>query len=151
MGKHGSRYRDSYVQRDDRNPMMAGGPVDYDARPRLPRKLSMTVAFVVLVLWSLLAWAGYALVDPVLDWIAANVGLLVDGGKDLATATGVGNEAGSLIDSLGGSGFWEQANALLRAIVKPAIVVVWAIGALVIIAAPVILQKVGRLLGARRH
>lgn len=150
MGKHGhrdrgyrdSRYRDSYGGRDDRDPL-----VDGDTRPRLP----MGVVVVGLVLWSLLAWVGYALVDPVLGWIAANVGLLVDSGKGLAAATEAGKGAGSVIDNLNTSGFLGQAIALLRAVAKPAIVVVWALGALALIAAPMILPAVVRLIRERRH
>lgn len=152
MGKHGHHdrgYRDSYYRRNDRDPKMTGEPVDYDARPSLPRKLPMAVVLVGLVLWSLLAWVGYALVDPVLGWVAANAGLLVDGGKGLAT--GAGKEVGSVVDNLNVSGFLGQAIALLRVIVKPAIIVLWVIGTLVLIAAPVILPRIGRLLGGRRH
>ncbi len=154
MGKHGHRdrgYRVSYGHRDDRDPRMAGGPVDYDARPRLPRKLPMAVVLVGLVLWSLLAWVGYILVDPILGWVAANAGLLVDGGKGLATATGAGKEVGSVVDNLNVSGFLGQAIALLRVILKPAIIVLWVIGALALVAAPVILPRIGRMLGGRRH
>ncbi|MDH8543873.1 hypothetical protein QIH15_27010, partial [Klebsiella pneumoniae] len=73
-------------------------------------------------------------------------GLLVDGGKGLATATGAGKEVGNIVDGLNVSGFLGQVIALLRIILKPTIVVVWAIGALVLIAAPAIMQKIGRLL-----
>lgn len=154
MRKHGHRdrgYRDRYGHRDDRDPRMAGEPVDYDARPRLPRKLPMAVVLVGLVLWSLLAWVGYVLVDPILGWVASNAGLLVDGGKGLATATGAGKQVGTVVDNLDVSGFLGQAIALLRVVIKPAIIVLWAIGALALIAAPVILPRVGRLLGGHRH
>ncbi|GAA2888462.1 hypothetical protein GCM10010837_48030 [Aminobacter niigataensis] len=153
MGKHGHRdrgYRDSYGHRDDRDPRMMGGPGDYDAPPGLPRKLPMAVVLVGLVLWSLLAWVGYVLVDPILGWVAASAGLLVDGGRDIATATG-GKEVGTILDNLNVSGLLGQVIALLRVVLKPAIVVVWAIGALVLITAPLILRKIGRLLAARRH
>ena len=138
-GHHGGGYRHSYARRDDRDSRMTGGPADYDAPPRLPRKLPMAVVLVGLVLWSLLAWVGYVLVDPILGWVAASAGLLVDGGKDIATATG-GNEIGIILDNLNVSGFLGQTIALLRVVLKPAIVVVWAIGALALIAAPVILR-----------
>lgn len=60
----------------------------HDLAPRRSRKLPIAVVVVGFVLWSLLAWLGYSLVDPVLGWLAANAGLLVDSGKDLATAAG---------------------------------------------------------------
>jgi hypothetical protein len=129
---------------------MAGGPVDYDARPRLPRKLPTAVVLVGLVLWSLLAWVGYVLVDPILGWVASSAGLLVDGGKDIATATG-SKEVGTILDNLNVSGFMGQTIALLRVVLKPAVVAVWAIGAVVLLAAPLILSKIGRLFAGHRH
>ena len=115
------------------------------------RPISWIVVIVGLAVWSLLAWVGYALVDPVLGWVATNAGLLVDGGKGLATATGAGKEVSSVVDNLNVSGLLGQAIALLRVIVKPAIIVLWAIGALALVAAPVILPRIGRMLGGRRH
>ena len=111
----------------------------------------MAAVLVGLVLWSLLAWAGYALVDPVLGWVAASAGFLLDSGKDIATATGAGKEVGVVVDGLNASGLLGQVVALLRGILKPTIVVVWVIGALVLIAAPAILPRIGRLLAAFRH
>ncbi|GAA5168989.1 MULTISPECIES: hypothetical protein [Halomonadaceae] len=151
MGRHGHHdrgYRNTYGRSDDRDPMMTGGPVDCNASPS---RLRMAVVLVGLALWSLLALIGYALVDPVLGWIAISAGLLEDGGKSLATAAGVGKEVGNFVDGLNVSGLSGQVIALLRVIARPAIIVFWAIGALTLIAAPVILPRLGRLLGARRH
>lgn len=125
---------------------MAGGP----AR-RILRPISWIVVLAGLAVWSLLAWIGYAFVDPILSWIAANAGLLIDSGKGLATATGAGKEVGSVINNLNVSGFSGQAIALLRVVLKPAIIVLWAIGALALIAAPLLLPRIGRMLGGRRH
>ena len=154
MGKHGygnRGYRDSHGRRDGRDPRMTDRPVHDEAPRRLPRKLPMAAVLVGLVLWSLLAWAGYALVDPVLGWVAASAGFLLDSGKDIATATGAGKEVGVVVDGLNASGLLGQVVALLRGILKPTIVVVWVIGALVLIAAPAILPRIGRLLAAFRH
>jgi len=152
MGKHGHhdrRYRDSDGDRVDRDPGITGGSADYGAPPRLPRKLRMAILLVGLVLWSLLAWIAYSLVDPVVGWVAASAGLLVDGGKGLATVVGAGKEVGAVVDNLNVNDFLGQTIALLRVVLKPAIVIVWAIGALALFAAPVILRTTGRLLG--RH
>lgn len=154
MGKHGRKgrgYRSSYGGRDDHGQGMKGGPADYYESPRLPRKLPMVVVLVGLVLWSLLAGIAYAVVDPILGWIAGNAGLLVGGGKDLATATGAGKEVGSILDGLNVSSFLGQTIQLLRVVLKPAIVVLWGIGVLAIFAAPLILPKMVRLLATRRH
>lgn len=115
------------------------------------RSRSWIVVTIVLAVWSLIAWISYALSDAVLVWAAGSAGVLVEGGKDLATATGVGKDVGPVLDNLNISGLWGQLIALLRVILKPAIVLLWAIGAVVLIAAPVILPRVRRLLNARRH
>ncbi|CCV15030.1 hypothetical protein [Mesorhizobium sp. STM 4661] len=91
----------------------------------------------VLAVWSLLAWVGYALVDPVLSWLAGTAGS--------------GQGVVAVVDSLNVGGVLGQAKALLRIVVKPAIVVLWAIGALVLIAAPLILPRIGRLLSRLRR
>lgn len=128
-----------------------GNPSGGRPAPRMLRPISWIVAIIGLAVWSLLAWIGYALADPVLGWVAANAGLLVDGGKNLANATGVGKEVGSVVDALDVSGLLGQAIALLRVVLKPVIVVAWAIGALALAAAPWVLPKIGRLLAAHRH
>lgn len=130
-----------------RTGIVAGG----EARPRKLRRIPWIVVIIGLAVWSLFAWVVYAAIDPILGWVAANAGLLVDGGKDLAAAASGGKEVGSVVDSLGVSGFLGQAFSLLRLVIKPAIVVVWVIGALALAAAPWLLPRMGRLLAARRH
>lgn len=149
-------------RRDDRRPRgghredqfsgrWPGGATDGDRARRILRPISWIVVLAGLALWSLLAWVGYALVDPALGWVVANAGLLADSGKGLATATGTGKEVGSVVDNLNVSSFSGQAIALLRVVLKPAIIVLWAIGALALIAAPLLLPRIGRMLGGRRH
>lgn len=155
MGKHrrdGRGSHDSYG-RDEFPDRWSANSDDYatSTTPRMLRPISWIVAIVGLAVWSLLAGIGYTMADSILGWIAANTGLLVDGGKGLATATGVGKEVGSAVDTLNVGGFSGQAIALVRVVLKPAIIVLWAIGALAVIAAPVILPRIGRLLGRRRH
>ena len=104
-----------------------------------------------LIVWSAVAWVGYVSVDGLLGWAAANAGVAVDSGKDIATALGVGKEQVGALDALNVSGFLGQALALLKFFSKPAIVVLWGIGALVLLTAPLILSKIGRIFAARRH
>ena len=154
MGKHGHGnrwYGGSRRRRDGGDPRMMGDSGNHEAAPRVPRKLPLAVVLVGLVLWSLLAWALYVLVGPVLSWIAGNAGLLADSGKDLATTAGAGKEIGNIVDGLNVSGLLGQVIAVLGVILKPLIVIVWAIGALSLIAAPAILPKLGRLLATRLH
>lgn len=152
MGNHGHNdrgYRNSYGRRGDRERL--GASSEYDAPARQRRKLPMAVVLVGLILWSLLAWTAYSLVDPALGWLAASAGLLVDGGKDIATATG-GKEISSILANINVSGgFWGQAIAFLGVVLKPAIIIVWVIGALILAAASFILPKIGRPFAGRRH
>lgn len=153
MGRHGHDdrgYRYNDVPRDDRVREMRGEPTQYDAPPRLPRKLPLAVVLGGLVLWSLLAWIGYSLVDPVLAWVASSAGLLVDGGKAIATAAG-GKEVGTILDTVNTGGLLGQVIALLGVVLKPIIVVVWAIGALLLVVAGFMLPNIGRLMSGRRH
>lgn len=153
MGRHGHDdrgYRTNDARRDDRLREMRGGATQYDAPPRLPRKLPLAVVLGGLVLWSLLAWIGYSLVDPVLAWVASSAGLLVDGGKAIATAAG-GKEVGTILDTVNTGGLLGQVIALLGVVLKPIIVVVWAIGALLLVVAGFMLPNIGRLMSGRRH
>lgn len=118
--------------------------------PRVLRPISWIVVLLILAFWSIVSWVGYASVDPVLGWAAANVGAMLEGGKNIVTATGVGKEIGSVVDSLNVSGLLGQAIALLLVVVKPLIIIVWAIGAIAVVASPVILPKLGRFRARRR-
>lgn len=128
---------------------MAQSVGDYPIAQKL-RPISWVVVMVGLVGWSLLAWVGYILVDPVLGWVASNGGVLLDSGKGLAVAAG-GKEVGNAVSGLDVSGLFGQLIALLQVILKPAIVVVWVLGALALFTVPWLLPRVGRLLSTRRH
>lgn len=144
-GHHGGSGATGFFRRPPADPRLGGG-----APLRL--KPVVRVALIVgLVVWSLLAWAAYVLVDPSLKWIAAGTGTLVESGKAVATATGVGKDVGSLAEGLNAGGLWDWILALLKVALKPAIIVLWAIGALALIAAPLVLPRVARLLAWRRH
>lgn len=147
--RHGRWSRRGYTEEiPDR---WTGNPLEGRPAPRILRPMSWIVVITGLAIWSLIAWIAYALVDPLLGWVAGSAGALVEGGKDLATATGAGKDIGSVLDKLNTSGLSGQGIALFRVVIKPAIVVLWAIGAVALVAAPVILPRIGRLLGGRRH
>lgn len=90
--------------------------------------ISWSVAVVGLVAWSMFAALVYVLTEPVLSWIVANLGFLVTGGKVAATTAGAGKEAGVLLNNLDTIFLGGQVIALLRAVLKPAIIVVWGLG-----------------------
>ena len=120
-------------------PTKAGGPV---------------VWFVIvmgLALWSFLAWIGYVSAEGILNWIAGNAYTVVENGKTIAGAAGVGKDAITVIEGLNLGDLAGSAIALLKIVLKPAIIVVWALGALVLVAVPLILAKARRfLVGLRR-
>lgn len=90
-------------------------------------------------------------IDSLLGWAATIAGNVVDSGKDIATAVGVGKEQVGAVDALNVSGLLGQAITLLKIIAKPAIVILWGIGVITLLAAPLILSRVGRLFARRRH
>lgn len=153
MGKHGhdDGHRYHYGGSDDYGSRTTSGSAEYGTYARRPRqKLLLAVALTGLALWSLFAWASYGLVDPVLGWTAAIAGPVVDSGKDLAAPI-VGKEVASVVAGLNISGFVQQTISVLRVTLKPVIVVVWAVGALVLVVTPIIWPRVRKLLAARSH
>ncbi|MBR2535748.1 MAG: hypothetical protein IKE66_06710 [Hyphomicrobium sp.] len=66
-----------------------------------------------------------------LSWLASSSGAVLDAGKN---AGGVlGKEVGVAIDSLKSTGVVDQVVSLLRTILKPAAIAIWAFGALALI------------------
>ncbi|PWK75559.1 hypothetical protein [Aminobacter sp. AP02] len=111
------------------------GPAKVERRSRMPR-FGTAVALTLLVLWSLFAWVGYGLVDSILAWASANVGAIVETGKDAAAATGIGTEVVGAFDSSQTTGFLGGLVGLVGVVLRPLIVVVWLGGAVLILAAP---------------
>jgi hypothetical protein len=149
-GSHGGGgHRSDGPWRQGRPPGMGYGAPGHDVYSRLPRKLPVAVVLIGLVVWTAIAWGAYALVDPLLGWVESSTGTLVESGKSLATTAGAGKEVGSLIETAGGSS--GKIIGWLRVLLKPVIVVVWALGVLALLAAPLILRSIGNRLFGRRH
>lgn len=106
-------------------------------------RLGRGLVIVLLVLWSALAWGAYELVDWAIAWLGANTNALIETGQGAAGATGVGKDVMDVVESGRNSGLYDQILSLVRFIAAPAIVIVWAIGALGILA----LGFFGRVLG----
>ena len=141
-GQHGERV----VER-----RYAGGAATDQPAPRKLRPIGRIVVLIGLIVWSAIALIGYVSIDSLLAWTAAIAGNVVDSGKDLATAVGVGKEQVGALEALNVSGILGQAIILLKIIAKPAIVILWGIGVIALLAAPLILSRVGRLFALRRH
>ena len=127
----------------------------YFASDRPPPRLRISFIWIVaaLVIWTAGAFGLYSVADPILAWIAANSGALVDTGKAASSlAGGEAAAAGAVLKAVDVNSFVGQAIALVSAIAKPAIVLVWLVGAISLLAAPLILSRfAGRLGGRRRH
>ncbi len=154
MSGHRRSYRsrrDDYYSDEFSERRITDVPAAGRAAPRTIRPVAWIAVLIALVTWSAAAWIGYVSVDSLLGWAATNAGLAVNSGKDFATAIGVGKEQVGAVDALNVSGWLGQAIALLRVVAKPAIVILWGIGALALLTAPLILSRIGRLFAARRH
>lgn len=111
----------------------------------LSRPIFWAIVLICLAGWSLIAWIGYAFADSILVWVATNAGFVLDRGKGLTTLAG--KDANSVVQSIGASGILGQTIIFLSAVLKPAIITLWAVGTLAILATPLILRRLGR----RRH
>ncbi|MEO5325550.1 hypothetical protein PV773_19770 [Mesorhizobium sp. CC13] len=117
---------------------------------RIPR-MGTGMVLAMLALWTLLAWAGYSLVDGLGAWLAGNASAVIQGGKDAATVGGLDQSLVGMLNVDQASGFVAQVAALARTIAKPLIVLAWFLGALAIIAMPMVLRLLaGRFGGHQR-
>lgn len=124
-------------------PLGRDGIADGERRSRLP-KFGLGAAFVALVLWTLFAWVGYGLADSILAWLSSNAGVIVQSGKDAAAATGIGKDVIGAVDSAQTTGFLGGLVGLVGVVLRPLIVVVWALGAAFILAVPWLISLLRR-------
>lgn len=111
---------------------------------RLP-KIGIGTALVVVVVWTLIAWVGYGMVDGILAWATSNVGAIVQSGKDAAAATGIGKD---VIGTIGGSqatGFLGGLIGLAGIVLRPLIVLVWMAGTVLILLGPWLVSLLRRV------
>lgn len=132
-GHHGS-YRPLRPYNQSPGYPPAGG----GAGPRRPKPIAWILAVVALTLWSFLAWVAYVSADPVLGWLGGNADLVGQGAKGAATAAGAGGKVDVGV-------FFGQTVAFLQRVAKPAIISIWAIGGLGVLAAPLALPWIMRL------
>lgn len=98
--------------------------------PGRPKPIVWVLALAGVGIWSLLAWAAYGVAEPFFGWAAANAGPF---GSGLGVG-GIGNLLGRL-------------SAGLQSVAQPAILIVWAIGALGLLTVPMILPAILRMRG----
>lgn len=106
-------------------------------------KFAIVAAVGIFLAWTLLAIAAYGLVDGLGGWLSANSGALLQGGKDVAGVVGVGKELVDKVDVQGTTSLVQQVTGAALVIARPAIVALWFLGALAIIAVPFALRRFG--------
>ncbi|WP_306225066.1 hypothetical protein [Bosea beijingensis] len=111
--------------------------------------LFWVLALLAMAAWSLFAWFAYSLADPVLAWLSTSAPALVDSGRGAVESYG-GKAAGDALKTLDMGGLAGQAIALLKLVVKPAIVVIWVLGMVALAVLPMLMSAVRRLFGSRR-
>ncbi len=116
---------------------------------RLATKMTWGVAVVGIGVLTLAAGIGFVLVDPLLNLLASLIGVAVTSGKDAATLFGAGDLAGIAIDAAKSTDLPSQILALLAVVLKPLIVIGWAIGVVLLLALPVIAGKLAE--ASRRY
>lgn len=94
-----------------------------------------------LVLWSLLAFGAWALVDPLLAWITGVAGPLSDLAVAIARLFGLGSEASALRDAANVPQLASWATVPLGFFVKAVLILAWIAGAVALIAAPVVMRR----------
>ena len=149
MGGH--RRRDEWPRINQDRGRYPGRENSGYPEPRRTQGGSRLFVIIGLAVWSLLAWIGYVSVDAITGWLAIFADVAVASAKSIAAIFGIGKEVGNVADAVKSSGLQDQTIALLRWIAKPAIVVVWVIGALVLIAAPAIVSRIRWMLEQRRY
>ncbi|HDZ74507.1 MAG TPA: hypothetical protein ENH55_17425 [Aurantimonas coralicida] len=100
-----------------------------------------------LIIWSLLAWGAYLLVDPVLGWFAGSVRPLADAGTGVARWFGLEQQAAASRDVANVDGLAGGLIGLVHVVAEPAILILWVLGSLALLAAPLVPSRLG---GGRR-
>lgn len=104
-----------------------------------------------VLVWAVVVYVGYVVVDMILSWLATSGGAVLDAGKNAGSTLGVGKEVGPAIDTLKSTGIVDQGVSLLRVILRPAAVVFWMLGALAIVLLPKMLLMLSGAYRRGRH
>lgn len=112
-------------------------------------KFAVVAAVAALIFWSLLAWGAYGLVDVLGGWLSAHGGALLQGGKDVAGAVGVGTDIVDKVDIQNSTGLLRQLVDAVLVVARPTIILVWLLGGLAILAAPFVMRRLGRFVRPR--
>lgn len=133
----------------DRFPFNSGGPGDAAPggvrrdRGGLLGRVTTGAAMVGILIWSLLALFAFVIADPLLNWLSAALGVVVANGESAAKMVGGEGIASVLMSGVDANGLAQLVMDLLNLVAKPAIVVVWAIGVVILLVLPWLVRKIG--------
>lgn len=116
-------------------------PTDDRPPPFRPR-ISWVTVLTLLVVWSGVVYVSYLAIDVALNWMASNSSTVLQTGKNAGDTLGVGKEVSATIDRLKNAGFLEQSFMFLRKALVPAVILIWALGAICIVVLPKLLAKI---------
>lgn len=150
---HGHGNRRSYP--NDRHTDRGMGQ-DYEPMDNRPPSYRAPTSWLVivgaLVVWSGVVYIGYLALDVALAWLTTNSGAVLQSSKDAGdTLGGVGKQVGVAVERLKSTGIVDQGLTLLRTILMPAAVVIWALGAAVIVILPRVVRRISSGFLTRQH
>ena len=157
MGNH-HRYRsrpqrgyEHNQRRDEREGYSRRDWTEYRRDASIVRPVSFTAIVVGLVAWTLAAGIGYFAADLVLNWVMGSQGAIMTAGKDAATLFGIGAEVGIAVDAFANTGLVGQILGLLRLVLLPAMIAIWLLGAILLVAVPSLIARFAGRLARSRH
>ncbi|MEP9369962.1 hypothetical protein [Xanthobacter sp. VNH20] len=104
------------------------------------------IAALAMIVWSVLAWGAFLLVDPVFGWLSGQGGALAQAGKEIGGLLPGGKEIATVVGSVDAPGLIGSAAAAVKAVAKPVIVVIWVVGSFALLVAP---KAIGTIIGRR--
>jgi len=128
-----------------------GHGADRNSPSPLRAPVSWLAILAALIIWSGVVYVGYVALDAVGSWLTANTGAVLKSGKGLADTLGVGKELGGALERVGGTSFPDQAIAMLRPLLMPAALLVWALGLIAIAILPRFWRMIAGGVLTRRH
>ncbi|HEV2504168.1 MAG TPA: hypothetical protein VGV39_13915 [Mesorhizobium sp.] len=132
--------------------LLAGVPGRFSSNvASVQSKFAFVGAIGAVFIWSLLAWLAYGLIDGLGGWLSASTGALLQGGKDAIGTIGIGKDVVDQVNVQGAGGLLQQFVAAAVAVARPAIVFVWFLGTLAILAVPFVLRRLSGFVRSRRH
>jgi hypothetical protein len=146
FGRDGNKFSEQ-----PRRPIDAPRHAAYKAPAPRRGSISWTISLIGIFLWSGFALISYMALDGLLGWLAASGDSVLATGRDVGTLVGADQAVGAVVDNVRSSGLWQQIVQLAQALLLPAGVVIWFLGAIVILILPRFIGFLVGLFRSRRY